>query len=243
METTDYFSHVLFPRKCPGCGLILMEGQTVCDVCEKEFRYVPQPTCMCCGRHIEDDAGERCPQCSERKIRHSFGVSVFRYDPIMKKAMSDFKFNGRTDNADFFVSKAVERVGSRLVDFAPAALIPVPVHKSRRAVRGYNQTEILCEGLGQRLGIRVVNDFLVRTRKTGFQKSLGKQDRGSNLKSAFGCNTEDYPLERVQRELGKVILVDDIYTTGSTMEHCVDALLKGGVTQVAILSFCIGNGF
>lgn len=240
---TDTALHLLFPRKCPGCGVILPEGQLICEECAKSFRHVEKPVCMLCGRHIEDDISEKCPQCAERKNPQCFGISVFRYDAVMKKAMSDFKFNGRTDNADFFIEETVKYVGKRISNFAPMALIPVPVHKSRRAERGYNQTEILCNGIGKKLGIRVVSDFLLRTRKTGFQKKLGKQERGSNLTNAFSCNTVTYPRERVERELERVFLVDDIYTTGSTMRHCCEELIKGGVKEVALLSICIGNGF
>jgi len=168
-------------------------------------------------------------------------MAILRYEGIARKAMSDLKFHGKTDNADFFAAKAASHEGNRIRNFNPDALIPVPVHKTRFARRGYNQAELICDRIGAILGIRVVNDFLLRTKKTGFQKNLDKIKRRGNLSNAFECDSTIYPRERVESEFKKVLLVDDIYTTGSTMEHCTRALLAAGVGRVGLLSICIGE--
>ncbi|MCR5431356.1 MAG: ComF family protein [Lachnospiraceae bacterium] len=238
----EELTHLLYPRKCPGCGIVLPAGLLVCDECAEEFKQIEEPTCLICGRHITDERTERCYTCTNSERSNIFGISIFAYDDIMKKAMSDLKFHGQTDNADFFAAMAVSRAGSRIRSFDPCALIPVPVHKSRLRVRGYNQASLLCDRIGKLLGIPVVDDFLLRTRKTGFQKNLGNIMRKRNLDGAFSCNTRDYPKDVVTARLQRVLLVDDIYTTGSTMEHCSKELVKAGVAEVGLLSISISGG-
>ncbi len=239
---TEGLTHLLFPRKCPGCGIVLPTGRLVCEECAGEFRQVEEPTCLICGRHLEEGDGEKCYTCTNSDRSNIFGISIFVYDDIMKKAMSDLKFHGQKDNADYFAAMAVSRAGSRIRAFDPSALIPVPVHKSRLRTRGYNQAEVICQKIGELLGIPVITDLLVRSRKTDYQKNLGKLMRTRNLEGAFSCNTDIYPKERVEAELPRVMLVDDIYTTGSTMEHCAAKLVEAGVSEIGLLSICIGGG-
>ena len=235
-------THLLYPRKCPGCGIVLPVGKLVCDECREDFRPIEEPTCFMCGRQITSMAGELCYTCSTSDRSNAFGIAIFPYNDIMKKAMSDLKFHDRTDNADFFAAMAVTHAGSKIRDFAPCALIPVPAHKTRSRSRGYNQTELICNKIGDLLGIPVINDLRLRTRKTDFQKDLGRMSRRRNLEGAFACNFEVYPRAMIEAELPRVLVVDDIYTTGSTMEHCASKLVESGVSEVGLLSIAIGGG-
>lgn len=235
-------THLLYPRKCPGCSMVLSAGELVCAECAKEFALIEEPTCLICGRHIESEAEERCYTCTRSERSNIFGIAIFAYDDIMKKAMSDLKFHGQKDNADYFAAMAVSRAGSRIRNFDPCALIPVPVHKSRLRERGYNQAEIICDKIGEMLGIPVVTDLLQRSRKTDYQKNLGSIMRRRNLEGAFSCNSKVYPSGRIKSELPRVLLVDDIYTTGNTMEHCARKLSEAGVDEIGLLSISIGGG-
>jgi len=233
-------THLIFPRKCPGCGIVLPAGELVCDECAREFKLIEEPTCMICGRHL--DNGEKCYTCSTSDRSNIFGIAIFAYDDIMRKAMSDLKFHGQKDNVDYLAAMAVSRAGSRIRGFDPCALIPVPVHKSRFRERGFNQAEEICKRIGDLLGIPTVTDFLYRNRKTEYQKNLGSRMRKRNTAGAFSCDTDKYPADRVTDELKRVLLVDDIYTTGSTMEGCASKLAECGVEQIGLLSICIGAG-
>lgn len=197
---------------------------------------------MRCGRHIEDAGRELCMECSNRQHSYETGIAVFEYDDLMRRSMARFKFKGWRENSDFYISATVSRCRERILGFAPDVLIPVPVHRLRRMQRGYNQAELLAKGIGAALGIPVVTDLLLRKRSTGFQKKLGAKDRARNLERAFTCSSK-YARTEVSERFARVMLVDDIYTTGSTMENCTKVLLDSGVAHVAILSISIGRGY
>ncbi|MEG0565580.1 MAG: phosphoribosyltransferase family protein, partial [Hungatella sp.] len=115
------------------------------------------------------------------------------------------------------------------------ALVPVPIHASRRRRRGFNQAELLAYGIGGKLGIAVYPEMLIRDKKTMPQKKLNPQERLLNLEQAFAAGVADPAVE-------SVILVDDIYTTGSTIEACTRTLRKMGIKKVYFLTICIGGG-
>ena len=112
----------------------------------------------------------------------------------------------------------------------------IPLHKSRRRKRGFNQAELIAKGLGRELGIPVSSNSLLRTRKTSPQKELNDQERKNNLKNAFQVVDPDVKFK-------KVLLIDDIYTTGSTIDAAAAVLLEGGAEKVYFLSISIGRGY
>lgn len=198
---------------------------------------------MKCGRHVDDPDRDLCHECSEKDHSYGTGIAVFEYDKLMRDSMINFKFNRWRDNADFYVEEAVARHRDRILACRPSAMIPVPTHYNRKSVRGYNQAELLANGIGEALNIPVVSDLLIRRHDTGFQKKLGAGDRVHNLEHAFDCNRVIYDNGEIARRFPRVMLVDDIYTTGSTVEHCTRTLLEYGVQHVDILCICIGQGY
>ncbi|MBO4414382.1 MAG: ComF family protein [Lachnospiraceae bacterium] len=198
------------------------------------------PYCLKCGRHVNED-DEYCPECAAKDHSYTAGIAMFEYDSRMKRSMSDFKFNGWRENGDYYVAETLKYHADDILKFGPYALIPVPIHRSKRAYRGYNQAEIIADGIGDALDIRVVKDLLVRNKKTKAQKALGQESRSANLKSAFICNADKYDETQVRKLFPRVMLIDDIYTTGATMEGCATALINAGVQQVGILSITAGG--
>ena len=223
----------IYPRRCPCCRGVIAPDMLICPECEKTFKPVCPPFCMKCGRHVSDDA-EYCEECIKKDHGYTGGIAVFEYDSRMKRSMSDLKFNGWKENADYFADQAVLRRGNDILDFAPEILIPVPIHKSRLRYRGYNQAQLIAEGIGKRLGIAVGNDILIRTRKTLAQKTLGRENRSENLKTAFNYVSD--------RSFSRVMLVDDIYTTGATIEGCTRALRSAGTDEVGFICIAAGGG-
>lgn len=232
--------HILYPRKCPGCGKLIPHDIIVCEDCYPRFKRVQPPFCFKCGRHMENEEAEYCRECMKRERSFSFGAAAFEYDAFMKKAMSNFKFNGWKENADFFAQETVRLCGDRIARFAPTCIIPVPVHRTRRLFRGFNQAEVLAKDVGERLGIPVLSDILVRTRKTDYQKKLKKADRAANLRGAFSASIATDEQRALTR---RVLILDDIFTTGSTLEACTRACLDAGAGTVGVLSVCIGRGY
>ena len=233
----------IYPRKCPGCRDVILPNMLVCDDCAGRFKPVEPPFCMKCGRHVEDEETELCDDCMAKDHRYSMGFSVFVYDGIMRQAMADLKYASAAENADYFADITVKTCGERIKLFNPDVIIPVPIHPSRRAERGYNQAQLISDRLSGMLGIPAVNDLLLRTRKTAALKILDAAGRAENLKQAFSCDLKKYPRDEVSVRFGRVLLVDDIYTTGTTMECCTEALLDAGVKRVAVLSVAIGYNY
>lgn len=128
-----------------------------------------------------------------------------------------------------------EYLGDFIRSVQPDSLIPIPLHRKRKAVRGYNQAELLARAIGRRLEIPVDAKFLVREKNTVPLKYENPQERQNNLKKAFNIARNDVKLE-------KVIVVDDIFTTSSTMDEVSRVLKAAGVREVCFVALAIGAG-
>lgn len=230
---------LFYPRKCPGCGTVIPADVKVCPDCRDRFKKIEPPWCLKCGRHIADEASVCCDDCAKSDRSFDYGISVFLYDSFMQDSIGRFKFEGWQENADFYCEEMAEYAAQRIKAFAPEALIPVPVHKNRMAQRGYNQAELLADGIGERLGIPVVTGFLVRKKDTSFQKTLSPDERLKNIKEAFYCETDGSSAEFMNTHRKRVMLVDDIFTTGSTIESCALTLKQAGIIEVGFISLSI----
>ena len=235
------FLRAVYPRRCPCCRGVIAPDMLICPDCRSKFKAIAPPYCLKCGRTVPDGT-EYCEECRNKDHGYSAGISVFVYDSRMRRSMSDFKFHGWRENGDYYVAETLRLHSGEILDFAPDILVPVPIHRSKRAFRGYNQAELLAEGIGKALDIPVVNDLLFRAKRTRAQKTLGQENRSANLRQAFACNTEKYDEEFITRSFRKVMIVDDIYTTGSTMEACTRVLTDAGVARVGILCIAAGGG-
>ena len=228
---------LLYPRRCPVCGgIVLPKGALICPACRGFLSYIKEPTCRSCGKEIEDPTAEYCGDCSRR--RHSFVrcFGILNYTETESESMSAIKYRNRKEYIDFYASEAVRLRGREIRAIAPDCLIPVPVHPSRLRKRGFNQAGVLAEKIGEILGIPVEEDFLLRLKKTTPQKSLDPGERLRNLMRAFGTAGDAPDWMR------RVLLVDDIYTTGSTAEACTRVLLSSGVREVWVFVICVGHG-
>lgn len=156
--------------------------------------------------------------------KHSMGESILR-----------FKYHNCREYADYYIEELMNVHGSCLEWLRPDVIIPVPVHPARYRMRGYNQAEILARKLGEALDTEVCSDLLIRVKKTRPQKELNDAERLRNLREAFVLSRE------VPRRYGTVLLIDDIYTTGSTMEACSRRLKEAGVRRIFCVSICSGQ--
>jgi len=225
----------VYPRVCPVCrDVVTPKGELICPGCREKLPYVTEPVCMRCGRPILSEQDEFCGGCERQTFSYSRGFAVFTYDDVMQQAVADFKYCSRKELADFFAAEMAVVFQKRLRGLCAEALVPVPVHRARKRYRGYNQTEVLCKLLAQKTGIPV-RELLVRDRKTTPQKELDAAERLRNLEQAISWN----PAEQKGRLPKTVVLVDDIYTTGSTAEACARVLLRAGVDKVYLLHLCI----
>ena len=155
---------------------------------------------------------------------------------MMRESIGRFKYKNRREYGDFYVQELLRACGEAVRSWNPDLLIPIPLHKSRRRKRGFNQAELIARGLGKELGIPVSADSLLRTKKTSPQKELNDQERKSNLKNAFQLAKDNVKFK-------KILLIDDIYTTGSTIDAAASVLLDHGAEKVYFLCISIGRGY
>lgn len=225
---------LVFPRRCPVCDEIVTPGgEKICLGCMKKLKLLTQPWCMRCGKKLAAE-GEFCSDCREKEHRFVRGRALYEYEsaalPIYR-----FKYGGRREYADFFGEQAAEYLGGFAAGIRAEALIPIPLHRRRKIERGYNQAQLLAERIGERIGLPVYSDLLVRTRHTTPLKYQNPAERQINLKNAFNISQNDVKLKRV-------LLVDDIYTTGSTMDEAAGTLRSAGVEEVYFITLACGTG-
>lgn len=230
------FTDLLFPRRCPVCDdIVLPKGELICPGCVKKLSFVKSPTCKRCGKEISSAEREYCLDCVKHKRSFEYGKALVNYNDVSKNSMVKIKYKNKREYLDFFIEAICVRYGTGLVRMQADALVPVPVHPSRKRTRGFNQAELLADGIGEKLKIPVCAGMLCRGKKTAPQKQLNPQERLKNLEEAL------IPGE-VPKGVKRVILVDDIYTTGSTIEACARALKRAGVEKVYFITICIGRG-
>lgn len=230
---------LLYPRRCPVCQNIVKKNPKnplICPECEKKLPYVPEPRCMKCGKPIEQEEQEYCSDCKRIPKHFEQGFPLFQYVSPIKEGVTAFKYHNRREYADFYSEEIWKRFGTEFLSLQLDGILPVPIHRNKRRHRGYNQAELLAEHLSAKLQVPCYKKHLVRRLDTLPQKELNDKERLNNLKKAFFFKGNDVKLK-------KVLLVDDIYTSGATIEACTEALFQGGIETVYYTSICIGKGF
>lgn len=233
-EMADRFIGLFFPRRCPVCGKITEPaGALICSGCVEKLSPVRQPACKRCGKQMES-GGEYCYDCSRHPRSFERNFALLNYNDAARTSMAAVKYKNKREYLDFYSQAICRRFGRQIQRIRPDALVPVPVHRSRLRSRGFNQAQVLAEKVGRQLRIPVYAEGLKRIRKTLPQKELNPSQRFRNLQQAFGPGS-------LPDSAKTVVLVDDIYTTGSTMEACARVLLSMGVKHVYGLTICAGR--
>lgn len=233
----------IYPRRCPVCAdIVLPKGNKICPTCKGKLIYIKEPRCKKCSKAIVDEELEYCFDCTKKKFSYEKGYSLFEYDETMKHSMSEFKFHGKKEYADFYIEELLLRYGAWVSEIAPDALIPIPIHYDKYKQRGFNQAELIANGISKSLNIPVINNILIRNKYTTPQKLLDDKERVKNLKNAFAISDE-YLNIRENTKLKRVMLIDDIYTTGATIDVCAKVLKNIEIDEVYFMTVCIGKGY
>lgn len=233
---------ILYPRRCPICSEIVnTRGELSCRECKEKLVLLKEPKCKRCGKPIDGDNKEYCYDCEKRERHYVRGLSLWLYNKEMQKSMADFKNNGRREYARFYIHELLKEYGPEMEEISPDVLVPVPIHRKKKLIRGYNQADVLARELGKRLDIPVLSELLIREKQTLPQKELNDKERLRNLTEAFSFSSKER--SRYPKKLQRVLLVDDIYTTGSTIDTCAKTLRKNGIEEVYFVSICIGKGY
>ena len=192
------------------------------------------PICIKCGKKVKNDNIILCHDCENKEHAFERGFSVFEYQMI-KESLYRFKYAGRAEYAQFYADKTIEYLGDTLGKLQAEALVPVPLHYTRQHKRGYNQAEVYAKKLSAGLNIPVLSGYVKRRRKTTPLKKLSREERQNNLKRAFIITRNDV-------KLNTIIVIDDIYTTGATIDAVASVLKRAGVKRIFFLTIASGNG-
>ncbi len=222
----------VYPPRCPVCGDISDKG--ICGSCRKDLVPIRGNYCLKCGKPIEEEQEEYCPDC--KKHAHSFdeGRGVFSYQGEIRKSLYRLKYDGKKEYGRIFGEEMERYLGAWIRQRNITRIVPVPLHPSRQRERGYNQAALPARELGRLLDIPVDERLLCRAKPTSPQKTLTGEERRTNLSRAFRLTGEISPGERI-------LLVDDIYTTGSTADAAAACLKKGGNCLIYVLVVAIGG--
>lgn len=225
---------LLYPPRCPMCEQIVSRTGEACAKCRKALPYAGKRLCQKCGRPLgEWHAEVFCAECRKRMPLFEQGRSVFVYQEPVALALARLKYQNRREYVSFFAKEALRAAGPWIVQIMPEAVLPVPIHKSRLRKRGYNQAALLARAVAKPLGLPVREDLLLRTQRTEALKNCAPRQRRLWLEGAF--SVKEPPAYK------RVLLVDDIYTTGSTADVVTQLLKRSGVQEVFLLTMAVGR--
>lgn len=195
---------------------------------------------MHCGRPVLSDLVEYCFDCEKKKKRgdkDTFfqGKSLLLYKGVVKQTMYRFKYSNKREYGTFFAELAMEKWGEWLFRCEIDAIVPVPMFRRKKRMRGYNQAEVFGRELAKYLRVPMDRNVVIRKKDTRPMKELNDIERENNLRNAF-------QIARNIVKYKKILLVDDIYTTGSTADEVSRVLLEAGVEKIYFLSICMGQG-
>ncbi len=231
----EYAASLLYPVRCPVCDQLLGAGVLrMCPACIQKVHYLSGPLCCQCGKKLTDCEAEYCGDCLRGQHVFSAGRALYEYGDIAP-ALYRFKYGGCREYGSFFGRELAQHLGNYIRFLAPDGLVPVPMYPAKERRRGYNQAELLAQALGWELDLPVYPGLVSRNRNTRPLKELNYEERVNNLKKAFNLSQNGVKLKTI-------ILVDDIYTTGSTLDQVSAVLLAGGCEKVYFVTLAVGAG-
>lgn len=225
---------ILYPSTCIFCGRICKEG--ICERCRAENPYIREPRCKRCGKPISSEEEEFCHDCIKQKFCYEQGRSLWLHKNSVKQSVYAFKYKNHRIYGRVYAREMAIEFGELIRLWGIDIIVPVPLHKKKVRKRGFNQAEIIARELGKRIGIPVETSAVIREKYTSPQKELGQSGRRRNLRGAFRA--------RGRSVKGKnILIIDDIYTTGSTINCISEELRRNGCEKTYFLTISIGQGF
>lgn len=211
--------HIFFPNKCPSCGKIIKYDEIFCDKCISDIEPVSGERCKVCF-----NLKQYC-NCASYPKFYIRSASPFVYSKSIKAAVLSLKRIKNKRLAKFFAENMARTVNKKFKNTEFDAIIAVPLHKSKKLARGFNQSELLAKELSAILGVPYLDNVLVRIAKGKAQHTLKYKQRRENIKGLYAAGG-------IPIECQRVLLVDDVMTSGATMNECAKTLRLEGVSRI-----------
>jgi competence protein ComFC len=196
--------------------------------------YLQGITCIHCGKQLNEQYPySACPDCKAGVFYYKRAYSCFEYKGMGKVLMHKFKYEGKVQLSKVIAGIMEERLQNE--DLKTDAIVPVPIHEKKLEARGFNQSYVIARELGERTGLPVI-DCLERTKETKAQYNLDRAQRHLNIVDAFSVRIR-YNIDKYK----SILLLDDIYTTGSTVNECSKVLKRAGAKNIYVITAATGS--
>lgn len=224
--------NIIFPPQCLNCDALVPTHGTLCNGCWQQLHFITEPCCARCGLPFEYEIGEgaECAACIEDAPIYDRARSVLVFDEVSKALVHKLKFQDDTYLARIFAKWMVKQANVLFTD--AEIIVPVPLNRWRLASRRYNQSALLAKHIAKLSDKPYMPEWIIRTRRTQPQTGLNKSEREENVRGAFVVPEAAEPALKN----ASILLVDDVMTTGATIEACAKTLLKGGAKSVNVLT-------
>ena len=221
----------MFPRTCPNCNKVIENKKIFCNHCFKNISFISKNICQWCGtplvsRHTNEKL--LCTKCMNKRPTYDMARAAFIYEVFSRDAILKFKYADKMGFANAFIPFMVQ-AGAPLLEKSDL-IVAVPMHWKRKLSRKYNQAEILAKILSDKTKIPYHTNILFRSKYTPKQENKSFKERNANVKNAF-------KIKNKKKIKGKrILLVDDVFTTGATVSNCAKTLKKAGAKAVYVLT-------
>ena len=228
---------MIYPRRCVGCNGVVDSGANlICWNCTTRIPFITLPFCFQCGDPVagQVDSSYVCRHCSENIPSFDKARSVARYRGLLKDMLCEFKYAGalwmRRDLAAWLLTCLQSQFDTRSIDVVTC----VPLHPVKQRDRGYNQAALLAKDVSSLIGKSFSSKMIRRIRHTPSQTNLTARQRRDNVLGAFACRVPD------NLRLSRALLIDDVMTTGATVNECARVLKEAGVSRVEVVTVARG---
>ncbi|MDD5168612.1 MAG: ComF family protein [Syntrophales bacterium] len=234
MGILEGIADILFPPRCLACSKVMHDNEPIsfCHSCKSQFKTISSPLCFACGLPFETTGGadHLCGDCIISPKTFSVARSLGRYETTLLESIHAFKYKGKSALGKVLgqIMAAHSYPGFQITEYT--VIIPVPLHTRRLRERRFNQALILARTIARKYAVPLDFTSLTRHVYTQPQIALGKKERLANVRGAFRVDDPD----KIRGE--KILLIDDVYTTGSTLNECARILIKSGAAEVGVLT-------
>jgi len=241
MEFFKDLLNFIFPARCFICHGLLDINEGLCEKCLQKIKFVSEPFCSKCGKPFktketfEGVLDPVCLDCRDKKIFFEYARSLGNYEGVLRQCIHLLKYRGKKVILKKIDNIVEDLIGDLFCLEKISFVLPVPLHKKRFQERGFNQSTLIANLIGDSYSIPVIEEMLERISFSRPQVALGKKERIKNIKNVFKASTSPWIKNSI------ILLVDDVYTTGSTVNECARILKKAGASKVYVFTLAHGR--